>query len=210
MFIFNLYFPSAFGLTQNIYTPPKQGKILSKLSVHLCFFPVTSQPTLVLKWSQFYFNAVTVYLFVFTLKSGVAQLCQTLRDSMDCSLPRATVVASIHGIFQARVLEWVAISFSRGSSWSRDWTPVSLIVGRRFTVWATREVSNNISLLNSKSYWFLFSKLIPVSRAISLSWNFYFLSEIYARVTLFKKIWKAFFVLTFPKYCDFFPPWTSK
>ena len=42
-------------------------------------------------------------------------------------------------IFQARVLEWVAISFSRRSSWHRDWTQVSQIAGRRFTVWATRE-----------------------------------------------------------------------
>ena len=55
---------------------------------------------------------------------------------MDCSLPGS----SVHGIFQARVLEWVAISFSRRSSWPRDWTQVSRIVGRRFTVWATREV----------------------------------------------------------------------
>ena len=45
--------------------------------------------------------------------------------------------SSIHGIFQARVLEWVAISFSRRSSRSRDWTRVSCIVGRRFTIWAT-------------------------------------------------------------------------
>ena len=44
------------------------------------------------------------------------------------------------GIFQARVLEWVAVSSSRGSSQPRDWTPVSRIAGRRFTVWATREV----------------------------------------------------------------------
>ena len=51
---------------------------------------------------------------------------------MDCSLPGS----SIHGIFQAIVLEWVAISFSRGSSPPRDWTRVSCIVGRRFTVWA--------------------------------------------------------------------------
>ena len=61
------------------------------------------------------------------------------------SLPRS----SVHGIFQARVLEWVAISFSRGSSWSRDRTWVSHIVGRHFTVWATREIlwkSNNASL----------------------------------------------------------------
>ena len=58
-------------------------------------------------------------------------------DPMDCSLPGS----SVHGIFQARVLEWVAISFSRRSSPPRDWTWVSHVVGRHFTVWATREVS---------------------------------------------------------------------
>ena len=54
----------------------------------------------------------------------------------DYSLPGS----SIHGIFRARILEWVAISFSRRSSRPRDWTPVSRIVGRQFTVWAPREV----------------------------------------------------------------------
>ena len=67
--------------------------------------------------------------------SEVAQSCLTLCDPMDCSLPGS----SVHGIFQARILEWVAISFSRGSSWPRDRTQVSRIVGRRFTIWATRE-----------------------------------------------------------------------
>ena len=56
-------------------------------------------------------------------------------DPMDCSLPGS----SVHGIFQARTLEWVAISFSRGSSQPRDWTRVSHIVGRCFTIWGTRE-----------------------------------------------------------------------
>ena len=60
----------------------------------------------------------------------------TLCDPMDCSL----LGSSIHGIFQARILEWVAISFSRRSSQLRDWTQVSRIVGRCFTIWATREV----------------------------------------------------------------------
>ena len=52
---------------------------------------------------------------------------------MDCSLPGS----SVHGIFQAIVLEWIAISFSRGSSQPRDRTWVSYTVDRRFTVWAT-------------------------------------------------------------------------
>ena len=54
----------------------------------------------------------------------------------DCILPSS----SVHGIFQARILEWIAISLSRGSSWPRDWTLISHFVGRCFTVWATREV----------------------------------------------------------------------
>ena len=61
--------------------------------------------------------------------------CVWLCDPMNCSLSDS----SVHGIFQARVLEWVAISFSRGSSWLRDQTWVSLIIGRHFTIWATRE-----------------------------------------------------------------------
>ena len=54
---------------------------------------------------------------------------------MDCSL----LGFSIHGILQARILEWVTISFSRGSSQPRDRTWVSCIGGRRFNLWATRE-----------------------------------------------------------------------
>ena len=55
---------------------------------------------------------------------------------MDCSLPGS----SLHGILQARILEWVAISFSRGSSQLRDQTLVFHIPGRGFNLWATREV----------------------------------------------------------------------
>ena len=65
----------------------------------------------------------------------VAHSCLTLCDPMDCSLPGSSVC----GILQARVLEWVAISFSRGSSQSRNWTQISCIAGRFFTIWATRE-----------------------------------------------------------------------
>ena len=64
--------------------------------------------------------------------------CSIMSDSlwpMDCSPPGS----SVHEILQARILDWVAISFSRGSSWPRDRTQVSLIAGRRFNLWATRE-----------------------------------------------------------------------
>ena len=65
----------------------------------------------------------------------VARSRPTLCDPMDCSLPGS----SVHGILQARILEWVAIPFFRGSSWPRDRTQVSCTAGRFFTAWATRE-----------------------------------------------------------------------
>ena len=57
-----------------------------------------------------------IYVLRVKSESEVAQSCPTLCDPMDCSLSGS----SAHGIFQARVLEWVAISFSRGSSQLRD------------------------------------------------------------------------------------------
>ena len=68
-------------------------------------------------------------------ESEVAQSCPTLSDPMDGSL----LGSSVHGIFQVRVLEWIAISFSRGSSQPRGRTWISRIPGRCFTIWATRE-----------------------------------------------------------------------
>ena len=63
-------------------------------------------------------------------ESEVPQLCPTLCDPMDCSLS----VSSVHGIFQARVQEWIAISFSRGSSRPRNRNQVSCIAGKFFTI----------------------------------------------------------------------------
>ena len=57
---------------------------------------------------------------------------------MDCSLSGS----SVPGILQARILEWAVIPFSRGSSWSRNWTQIFCIAGRFFTDWATRETKN--------------------------------------------------------------------
>ena len=72
---------------------------------------------------------------IITVREWSRSVVTALCDPMDCSLPGS----SVHGIFQAIVLEWVAISFSRGSSWSRDQTQVSRIVDRCVAVWATRE-----------------------------------------------------------------------
>ena len=65
----------------------------------------------------------------------VAQLWPTLYDPMDCSL----LGSFVYGIFQARILEWEANPFFRGSSWCRDRIPVFCIAGWFFTIWATRE-----------------------------------------------------------------------
>ena len=73
--------------------------------------------------------------------SSIAQLCPTLCDPMDCSLPGSLV----HGIFQAWILEWVAIAFSRESSWPGDQTGVPRTADRLFTVWATREGKHKYS-----------------------------------------------------------------
>jgi len=75
-------------------------------------------------------------IYLSTMKwSEVAQSCPTLCDPVDCSLP----CSSVRGILQARILEWVAISFSSRSSQPRDQTRVSHIASRCFTIWATRE-----------------------------------------------------------------------
>ena len=65
----------------------------------------------------------------------VTQSCLILCNTMNCSLPGF----SVHGILGARILEWIDIPFFRGSSWPRDQTLVSCIIGRFFTIWATRK-----------------------------------------------------------------------
>ena len=85
-------------------------------------------------------HAQTHVHWVSESESEVTQSSPTFCNPMDCSLPGS----SVHGIFQARILEWVAISFSRRSSWPRDWTQVSGIVGRCFIIWATREAIESV------------------------------------------------------------------
>ena len=71
---------------------------------------------------------------------------------MDCCLPGS----SAHGILQARVLQWVAIPFSRGSSWPRDRTHISCTAGRFFTVWAIRDAPSF-----SKEPWIIRTQNVP-------------------------------------------------
>ena len=94
-----------------------------------------------------------VSLIKMWMRMHVAQSCPTLCDPVDCSLPGF----SVHGILQARILEWVTISFSRGSSQPRDWTQVSCIGGRCFNLWATREAHTQKLYSNTYTQNFIYS-----------------------------------------------------
>ena len=72
-------------------------------------------------------------MYLKKVKVLVTQLCPTLCNPVECSLPGCS------WILQARILEWVVILFSRASSQPKDWTWVSCVADRFFTVWATRE-----------------------------------------------------------------------
>ena len=92
-----------------------------------------------------------------TVKTLVAQSCPTLCDPMDSSPPGS----SVHRILQARILEWVAISFSRGSSWPKDQTQVSYSGRQILYRWVTWEVDfwilwgkfNNFQLSDTDKYY---------------------------------------------------------
>ena len=95
--------------------------------------------------------------------SKVAQSCPTICDPMDCSPPGS----SIQGILQTRIPEWVAMSFSTGSSRPRNRTQVSHIAGRRFNLWATREAlmisRENFKLTGKTVHSFMFSHKMAAS-----------------------------------------------
>ena len=93
-----------------------------------------------------------------------------LCDPMDCSVPGS----SVHAIFQARVLEWVAISFSRRSSRPRDRTCISRIVGRGFTIWASKEntfLNYQVRTCNDSSLWYFLSANINTNRLWRVYWS---------------------------------------
>ena len=88
---------------------------------------------------DFFFICVYLSLPMYSFPVKWSESCSVMSEWLcnptDCSLP----VSSVHGILQARILEWVAVPFCRGFSQPRDWTQVSHIVGRFFIIWATRE-----------------------------------------------------------------------
>ena len=87
------------------------------------------------KVKEFAGSSLTSPNLLLKVKVLVTRYCPTLCDPMDCS----PLDSYVHGVLQARIREWAAISFSRGSSWPRDQTWVSCIAGRFFIVWVTRE-----------------------------------------------------------------------
>ena len=96
----------------------------------------------------------------------VSQLCLTLCDPMDRSPPGS----SVHGILQARILEWVAISFSGTSSQPRDRTWVSCIASRFFTIWAIREAQTQ-SLIADCLFSFQRSSFYLFHSQVEAFWN---------------------------------------
>ena len=76
-----------------------------------------------------YFYCHHIFIVILCVGVFITHLCPPLCDPVDCGPPGS----SVHGIFQARILEWVAISPSRGSSQPRDRTLISCIAGGFFT-----------------------------------------------------------------------------
>ena len=93
-------------------------------------------------------------------KVKVDQLCPILSDPLDCSLPGS----SGHGILQVRILEWVAISFSRRPSQPRDWIWVSCISGWLLTIWATYNNNTTGTSAKLRSCWVIDAGHHPRSR----------------------------------------------
>ena len=98
-------------------------------------------PFLLRNWGILYISKDACKVMSYTLNAAqnlkllkgkvlVTQSCLTLCDRMDCSLPGS----SVHGILQARILEWVAVFSSRGSSLLRDRIWLSRVTGRFFTI----------------------------------------------------------------------------
>ena len=107
--------------------------------------------------------SISIYVYTCVL---VVQSCLTLWDPMDCSLSGS----SVHGILQARILDWVAIPFSKGSSQPRSRTQVSCTAGRFFIIWVTREAHLCLSI-------YIFISPSPFSSLLSIQMVTFHLSH---------------------------------
>ena len=133
------------------------------LNFRLCFInvspwnnPTWSCPIILLMYCWIWFANLlfrkVAFIFIRDVYVLVVQWYFTLCNSIDYSAPSS----SVHAILQAKILEWVGISYSRASSQPRNWTWVSCIVGRFFTIWATKEgdMASNFLFCNVFGYGF--------------------------------------------------------
>ena len=112
-------------------------------------------------------SIISIICLCYLCRANSLSLVWLFCDPMDCSPPGSFV----RGILQARILEWVAIPFSKGSCYNPetwDWTQVSCIVVRLFTIWATREAQ--ISIENGHDISYLCLKCEPV---FYILWTFF-------------------------------------
>ena len=117
--------------------------------------------------SNIYAETGPFYQWIFKWKKVlVNHLCPTLCDPLDCRVPGS----SVHRILQARVLEWVAISYSRGSSWPTDGSQVSYITSRFFTIWATREAQLQILWRKLSKRWFHLYVKSGIDESVRYAW----------------------------------------
>ena len=112
-------------------------------------FPINFQEEGSSIWFSYIPTSVYIITDIYVLRIYymlvlVAQSCPTLYHTMHCSPPGS----SVQGILQARILEWVAIPFSRGSSQARDWTWVHCIAHWFFTIWANGEPGTVLTILH--------------------------------------------------------------
>ena len=132
--------PHSTPLGHHTLSFPSACLYLLSLCLHLY-----SCPALQMKWfiCTIFLDYIYLIYDIYAVMCLVAPSCLTLCDPMDYSLPGS----SVHGILQARILEWVAMPSSRGSSQPRVQTQVSGIIDRFFTIWATREAPYEIYMI---------------------------------------------------------------
>ena len=154
--------------------------------------------------SQHWIICVCVCVCVWVCVCKVAQSCPTLCNSMDCNPPDP----SVHGISQATILEWVAISFARRSSQHRDQTRVSCVsclAGSYLSLWSPGKLCSNTKLKVNKELtgssqgvggtWELHSRMIWLGcwrgkHGIGICRSFFLAGQIPYRENLFRSNWK--------------------
>ena len=119
-------------LKSNLLNPPTL-VFLYWYEKTICFVSMFTYSSTLSLHSYSLYIRTSVYIYMLLFSCWVVS--HSFYDPMDCSLPGS----SVYGDLQARILEWVAISSSRRSSWPRDWTRISCIGRWAFYHWATRK-----------------------------------------------------------------------